>query len=67
MENLREKKYFVVSHRYRQDREGVWKVVAGFLQKKYFPKVNTVLDIGAGYCGFINNINAEEKYALDKD
>ncbi|MBS3153260.1 class I SAM-dependent methyltransferase [Candidatus Woesearchaeota archaeon] len=45
-------------------RDKVWIEVARFLQK-YVPKDAVVLDIGAGYCSFINNIKAKEKHALD--
>ncbi|MBA7629407.1 hypothetical protein ES703_36906 [subsurface metagenome] len=33
--------------------------------QKYIKKDSTVLDIGAGYCEFINNIKCNKKYALD--
>jgi SAM-dependent methyltransferase len=42
----------------------VWQVLAGFFQK-WIEADSAVLDLGAGYCEFINNIKAKEKYALD--
>ncbi len=46
-------------------RERAWKIIADYLQKKYFPKAERVLDLGAGWCGFINNIKSNERYAID--
>ncbi len=42
----------------------VWKEIARFLQK-YIPDSGVVVDLGAGYCDFINNISAKTKYAVD--
>jgi len=48
-----------------QERERVWRVLTSrFFQRWVQPK-DVVLDVGAGYCEFINNIQAETKYALD--
>src|SRR5690349_21970655 len=48
-----------------QQRERVWRVLTSrFFQQWVQPK-DVVLDVGAGYCEFINNIQAETKYALD--
>lgn len=32
---------------------------------QWFPSTGTVLDLGCGYCEFINNANAGVKYAMD--
>lgn len=45
-------------------RAGVWAVITRYLQPN-IPVSGRVLDIGAGYCDFINNIKAGEKHALD--
>ena len=45
-------------------RTQVWKVLAPFLGQ-WFPSTGTVLDLGAGYCEFINNADARVKYAMD--
>ena len=45
-------------------RTQVWKVLAPFFSR-YFPRDGAVLDLGAGYCEFINNIDAHTKYAMD--
>jgi len=43
----------------------LWRIIcSGFLQK-FIPEESAVLDIGAGYCEFINNIKAKRKYAVD--
>jgi ubiquinone/menaquinone biosynthesis C-methylase UbiE len=49
---------------YSPERGRVWAVITEYLQK-YLPADPKVLDIGAGYCDFINNIKAKEKHALD--
>lgn len=58
-------KYFETRTPYLQDRDKIWKPIVNYLQKKYIPEDSTVIDIGAGYCNFINNIKAKEKHALD--
>ena len=45
-------------------RNQVWKVLVRFFGQ-WFPKTGTVLDLGAGYCEFINNAEAGMKYAMD--
>jgi len=48
-----------------QKKNIIWKVLCEFFFQKYINKDSIVLDIGAGYCEFINNINCKEKYAID--
>ena len=49
----------------RIEKLALWKVlIADFLQKHVDPK-SIVLDIGGGYCEFINQIQAKEKYLID--
>jgi len=45
-------------------RETLWLVLSEYLQP-YVARTDTVLDFGAGYCGFINNIKADKKIAYD--
>ncbi len=47
-----------------KNRPLVWKEIVSYL-KKYIPENGTVLDIGAGYCDFINNVETKTKIALD--
>lgn len=57
-------KYYKSRYVWNEDRSIVWKEIVRFLEK-YIPKDATVLDIGAGYCDFINNVSAKNKIALD--
>lgn len=45
-------------------RTSVWRVLVSYFSQ-WFPRMGTVLDLGAGYCEFINNVTAGEKYAMD--
>jgi len=45
-------------------RNAVWQELCAYMQQ-YMPANAEVLDIGAGYCSFINNITAAGKHALD--
>jgi SAM-dependent methyltransferase len=45
-------------------RAAVWRVLAPFFSQ-WVPPTGTVLDLGAGYCEFINNATAGVKYAMD--
>ena len=49
----------------RQGKNDIWKVLCSSFFQKYIPKDSTILDIGAGYCEFINNIQCSVKYAVD--
>lgn len=57
-------KYFNTRFSYDNRRKKTWKVICKFLQK-YVDKNANIIDIGAGYCDFINNIEAKRKYAVD--
>ena len=52
---------FVVNEAQRNE---VWRVLARYFERWINP-TDTVVDIGAGYCEFINNVRAAQKYALD--
>ncbi len=43
---------------------GFWRPICGYLQRYVDPQ-GTTLDLGAGYCHFINNIVSLKKLALD--
>ncbi len=45
-------------------RDQAWKSIGAYLQR-YIPVDGAVLDLGAGYCSFINNVRAQEKFAVD--
>ncbi len=46
-------------------KNAVWKVLCECFFQKYIALDSAVLDIGAGYCEFINNIRCGSKYAVD--
>lgn len=50
--------YFETRFAFSEDRERLWSVLVRYLQKRYIPSDAVVLDIGAGYCHFINNVEA---------
>jgi len=57
-------KYYESRFKFNPERTRVWKEIACFHQK-FVPEGGVVVDLGAGYCDFINNINAGKKYAVD--
>lgn len=56
--------YYKSRYTYDKRRERVWEVICGYIQK-YIPENSIIVDVGAGYCSFINTIIAKEKYAVD--
>ncbi|MEK6808653.1 MAG: methyltransferase domain-containing protein [Nanoarchaeota archaeon] len=48
-------------------RKGMYNILCKDFFQQYVPKESVVLDVAAGYCEFINNIEAKEKIALDKN
>jgi SAM-dependent methyltransferase len=46
-------------------RAEVWQALARHYFQQWIKPTDTVLDVGAGYCEFINSITAGRKYALD--
>ncbi len=48
-----------------QFRQQMWRVLCRDFFQKYVPRDGHVLEIGAGYCEFINNIEARHKVAVD--
>ncbi len=57
------------SQRFNKDekicKNALWKVLCENYLQKYVPYDSTVLDLGAGYCEFINNIRCRNKLAVD--
>src|SRR6516164_8198369 len=56
--------YFKTRYSYDLNRRRVWRAISEYLQR-FIPTNSTVLDIGAGYCDLINQIQGARKYALD--
>ncbi len=46
-------------------REEMWKILCHTFFQIYISPESRVLEIGAGYCEFINNIHAQQKTAVD--
>jgi SAM-dependent methyltransferase len=46
-------------------KHAIWKVLCSDFFSRYVKPTDTVVDIGAGYCEFINNIAAGTKIAVD--
>ena len=53
---------FAGQHAYRNQ---VWQVLTLSFFSKWVAPSDTVLDLGSGYCEFINNIRASKKFAMD--
>ncbi|MBN1355106.1 class I SAM-dependent methyltransferase [bacterium] len=56
--------YFNTRLSYEPRRDVVWKAIVEYLQR-FVPNDARILELGAGYCSFINQIKASEKHALD--
>lgn len=54
--------------RFKKELEGrnkIWKVLCKNFFQNFIKMSDSVCDLGAGYCEFINNIKAKNKYAVD--
>lgn len=49
----------------QRQKERIWRVLCSDFFQRYVRATDTVLDVGAGYCEFINNIVCAAKIALD--
>jgi SAM-dependent methyltransferase len=58
--------YYQTRYSFDEGRSKVWKAICQHLSK-YIPSQSSVLDLGSGYCDFINNIRASKKVAVDTD
>jgi SAM-dependent methyltransferase len=57
--------YFSTRLRDTDERRRLWPVLVAYLQERWIPRDAAVLDVGAGYCYFVNNVQARERHALD--
>lgn len=48
-----------------QERNRVWKILIEEIFQSYINKGSSVLDVGAGFCEFINNVSCKNKFAID--
>lgn len=58
-------RYFETHFLHLPERDRLWQPVVAYLQERFIPEESTVLDLGAGYCNFINHVRARERHALD--
>ena len=49
----------------REAKFALWKVLIEEFLQKYVEQESVILDIGGGYCEFINQVQAREKYLID--
>jgi SAM-dependent methyltransferase len=49
----------------RAAKEVVWQVLCARFFSRYVAETDSVVDVGAGYCEFINNIRAARRVAVD--
>jgi SAM-dependent methyltransferase len=47
------------------EKNALWQVICKVFLSRYVRETDSVVDIGAGYCEFINNIRAGHKIAVD--
>lgn len=57
--------YFRTRFAYDPRRDIVWDEVCRYLQRRYIDEDARILDVGAGYCNFINNVRGSERHAVD--
>lgn len=60
-----DERYYAKRYRPTDRRDAVWREIVDYLQPRFFPRDATVLDLAAGYCCFINHVDARERHALD--
>lgn len=56
--------YYTSRYTYNTDRSIVWKEIVRYLRPFWGDK-KVVLDVGAGYCDFINNVDVPTRIAID--
>jgi hypothetical protein len=56
--------YFAARLPYDPSRETLWRVLCEYLQPNV-PENGTVIELGGGYCHFINNIRAANRHVVD--
>jgi hypothetical protein len=49
----------------RARKQALWRILCGAFFQRYVEPGDVVLDLGAGYCEFINHIRCGTKYAVD--
>src|SRR5271166_1001713 len=49
----------------RVEKNRLWQTLYDAFLSRYIPREGTVLDLGAGYCDFINEVQAVRRIAVD--
>jgi len=49
----------------RKERDQLWKTLCRLCFQKYVNKNDVIIDMGAGFCEFINNVKCRKKIAVD--
>jgi SAM-dependent methyltransferase len=49
----------------RESKSRLWRVICEAFFSKYVPEEGCVVDLGAGYCDFVNNVRARRRIAID--
>lgn len=57
--------YFRTRFEFDPRRNIVWTEVCRYLQRHFIPADARIVDVGAGYCNFINNVSGAERHAVD--
>lgn len=57
--------YYETRYTFDPGRSKVWKAIVEYLQRFINKDSDCVLDLGAGYCDFINNVQANKRIAVD--
>jgi ubiquinone/menaquinone biosynthesis C-methylase UbiE len=57
--------YFNTRLNFSEKRVILWKTLSSCFFQKYIPENSAVLELGSGYCDFINSIRAKRKVAID--
>jgi SAM-dependent methyltransferase len=57
-------RYFETRFQHDQRRDRVWRRIASHLGRRWTEDA-AILDVGAGYCSFINNVNGARRLAVD--
>lgn len=62
---MTDKRYYETRYTPHPARQKVWKHLCAYLNRRWIATNSRVIDIGAGYCSFINQIQAGERWACD--
>ncbi len=57
--------YFRTRFEFDPRRDIVWQEVCRYLEDRFIPEGARIIDVGAGYCNFINNVRGSERHAVD--